>query len=188
MYLALFLTPWILMYALSTIAMNHREHLQKLYGKAPPPFHPAGTMDVPPGTFQPSASREENARRILQALGMDGTHNIPKSAGQDLVIVRQPSGAPVRITYRGAENKASIEKQESRFSFWLERFHRRRGYQHPYALEDAWAVSVDVVIFVMVFWVLSGLWMWWEMKATRVMGALSALGGIALFALFLRTI
>ena len=35
MYLALFLTPWVLMYGLSTMAMNHHQSLRALYGGAP---------------------------------------------------------------------------------------------------------------------------------------------------------
>ncbi len=38
MYLALFLTPWMLMYALSTMAMNHRGFFKKLYGTSPAPY------------------------------------------------------------------------------------------------------------------------------------------------------
>jgi hypothetical protein len=37
----------------------------------------------------------------------------------------------------------------------------------------------------MVFWVASGLWMWWEMRKTRGWGLLSAAGGIGIFAWFL---
>ena len=41
------------------------------------------------------------------------------------------------------------------------------GYATGYALDTIWAVSVDLVIVAMVFWVLSGLWMWWEMRVAR---------------------
>jgi len=34
-------------------------------------------------------------------------------------------------------------------------------------------------------WALSGLWMWWEMKVTRALGALAFLGGVGLFAVYL---
>ena len=70
----------------------------------------------------------------------------------------------------------------------LERYHRRRGYATGYGVDTAWAISVDLVIIAMVFWVLSGLWMWWEMKVTRIAGALAVLTGSALFAIFLATI
>ena len=66
--------------------------------------------------------------------------------------------------------------------------HRRRGYQYDRPLEDAWAVSVDLFIVAALLWVLSGIWMWWEMKTTRRWGALALAGGIALFGLFLVTI
>ena len=47
---------------------------------------------------------------------------------------------------------------------------------------------MDVVIVAMVIWVLSGLWMWWEMKVTRALGAAAALGGAGLFAFYLLTL
>jgi hypothetical protein len=63
--------------------------------------------------------------------------------------------------------------------------HRRRGFQHPYALEDMWAFSVDVAVLAMVFWALSGIWLWWELRPTRLWGAACAVFGLALFAFFL---
>jgi hypothetical protein len=45
------------------------------------------------------------------------------------------------------------------------------------------AVSVDAVIAAMVVWALSGLWMWWEMRATRFWGTAAALSGVLLFVL-----
>jgi len=47
---------------------------------------------------------------------------------------------------------------------------------------------VDLVIVAMVFWVFSGLWMWWELKATRTLGAVLMFAGAGLFAMFLFTI
>ena len=55
-------------------------------------------------------------------------------------------------------------------------------------VDDGWAVSVDLVIGAMLFWVASGLWLWWELKATRRLGALAFGGGLGLFGLFLLTI
>jgi hypothetical protein len=71
---------------------------------------------------------------------------------------------------------------------FLERMHRRRGFQQAYATDDIWAFSVDLFIVAMIFWVASGLWMWWEMRVTRRWGALFGLSGVVLFALFMATI
>jgi hypothetical protein len=70
----------------------------------------------------------------------------------------------------------------------LEEMHRRRGYDHDYGAADLWGLTVDVVIVALVFWVLSGLWMWWELKVTRRLGGLFLAGSVLLFALFLATI
>ena len=73
MYLALFLTPWILMYTLSTMVMNHRESLKKMYGEGPPPFvkeRELAYRAVFPKDAQPSLI----AQQILSDLNMSGAH------------------------------------------------------------------------------------------------------------------
>jgi hypothetical protein len=100
-------------------------------------------------------------------------------------LVRQLIGAPVRVTYDRTSRNAVIERQQAHTGTVLERLHRRRGYQHPYFKEDAWAFSVDVFVAGMLFWVLSGLWMFWELKGTRSLGGIALLGGAAAFVFFL---
>jgi hypothetical protein len=54
-----------------------------------------------------------------------------------------------------------------------------------YRLDTLWAVSVDLVIVAMVFWVASGIWMWWEMKVTRRLGLSALIVGVATFGFYL---
>tara|TARA_Y100000589_G_scaffold294654_1_gene300497 strand:- start:1892 stop:2071 length:180 start_codon:yes stop_codon:yes gene_type:complete len=44
----------------------------------------------------------------------------------------------------------------------------------------AWAVIVDVMGALMIFWGLSGIFMWWQMKPTRRLGMISVIAGLAL--------
>ena len=101
------------------------------------------------------------------------------------MINRNDLLTPRRLTYFPADRHLLIEKMPHRPNAVLERFHRRRGYATGYRLDTVWAVSVDLVIIAMVFWVISGLWMWWEMTATRRLGLSALLGGAGLFALYL---
>lgn len=188
MYLALFLVPWILMYALSTMAMNHREFFKQFYGEQPVAWERERELTYP-GTFPEDAKPNDVARQILVSLGMDGAHNANRSKdGARLTIVRHDAITPQRITYTPADGRLVIESQVFRTPAFLERMHRRRGYQSDYRLDDTWAFSVDLVIAAMIFWVASGLWMWWEMKVTRRLGFAFAASGVAIFALFLSTI
>jgi hypothetical protein len=180
MYLALFLTPWIAMYALSTIAMNHRAE-----GGAPPPFSHERTLPFE-GVLPGDSAPKVRAAILLTHLDMEGafTASERKTDGA-LVIHRNDPLAVRRITYTPSDQRILIERQQYRTSAFLERLHRRRGYQHDFALEDVWAFSVDAVIVSLAFWVLSGLWMWWELRSTRRLGVFSLAAGVALFAFFL---
>ena len=182
MYLALFLTPWMLGYALSTIVMNHnvsgpqtfvqeREQRYSIAG------YPGG---VPP---------RDIAAHILENLDLEGAFGVqgPRPDGT-LVINRQDLISPRRITYNPRARTLVIERVVPKSSQLLNRFHHRRGYQQPYAADRAMAWSIDLVIIAMVFWALSGLWMWWEMRATRFWGFAAAAFGIGMFALLALTI
>jgi hypothetical protein len=187
MYLALFLFPWMLMYALSTVAMNHRAFFTERYGSGPLPFEKEREMAYA-GSLPENAELGTIARQLLTSLDLDGAHAVTRRKDGAIVITRNDLLAPRRITYTPANRTLLIEKQRSRASAFLERFHRRRGYATGYALDSAWAVTVDLVIAAMVGWAFSGLWMWWEMKATRRFGLLATLGGVGIFAFYLATL
>jgi hypothetical protein len=187
MYLALFLFPWMSMYALSTLAMNHRELFVEPSSASPaaPEKERELTYD---GVFPENADLKVISRQILASVGLDGAHSVTRRKDGAIVINRNDLIAPRRLTYTPADRKLSIEKMPSRPNDFLGRFHRRRGYATGYALDSMWAVTVDVTIASMVFWVLSGLWMWWEMKVTRRLGTLALLSGAGLFAFYLLTL
>ncbi|MBM3734830.1 MAG: hypothetical protein FJW39_03515 [Acidobacteria bacterium] len=188
MYLALFLTPWVLMYTISTFMMNHREWFQHLWGKGQPGWTPERTAEFR-GQFPDNAAPREKARILLTALDMDGTFNVQQQGNEHgpFAVIRQHPANERRVTLNPETSKVTIERREFRWNHFFERFHRRRGYQHDYLTEDFWAASVDFFVLAMVFWVLSGLWLWWELKVTRVLGAAALLSGIAIFLIFLRT-
>ncbi len=184
MYLALFLMPWMLMYAVSTMAMNHRHSLQKYFGKEP--AYEKESVTVFSIQLDASAPEQMTARRILISLGLDGRHSARKSpSGETLTIYRNDPLRPRRITYTYATGSLVIERQVLRAPAFLENMHRRKGFESQFVADDLWALSVDLVIAAMVFWAASGLWMWWEMKAARTWGALATAAGVGLFVMFL---
>jgi hypothetical protein len=177
MYLALFLAPWMLGYAVSTVAMSHR-------WIGGPPAYVSEREQRYETQFGPGTPPAEMARQILQDLGLEGAHGVqgPAADGR-LTINRQDLVTPRRIVFLPAEQKVTVERVTFEAGAFLNRLHRRRGYQQAYAADRMMAVSVDLVIVAMVVWAASGLWMWWEMRATRFWGAAASVSGILLFAL-----
>lgn len=185
MYLALFLFPWMLMYALSTLVMNHRALF------APASGAPAFVKEreiVYDGVVPENAAPRTVSEQLLASVGLEGAHNVTRRKDGTFVINRNDLITPRRITYTPADRRLVIETMPFRTNALLERFHRRRGYATGYGLDTTWAVSVDLAIAAMIFWALSGLWMWWEMKVTRALGLMAFLGGVGLFAAYLLTL
>ena len=71
MYLALCLFPWVLMYALSTLVMNHRALFVARYGPGAPPYETERTIRYD-GAFSEDAAPREIAQTILAALARNG--------------------------------------------------------------------------------------------------------------------
>lgn len=188
MYLALFLAPWMLMYALSTLAMAHREFVLSFYPTKTPAWTGEREMDYS-RAFPAGTTTEQMGKQILMDLGLDGTHRISGGqGGKPLAIERLHSLALRRISYDPVTQKVAVQKEEFRSLNFLERLHRRRGFQHPYALEDGWAFSVDLTAITMIFWSLSGVWLWWTIRPTRIWGGLCIVIGLGLFGIFLTLI
>ncbi len=185
LYLALALAPWILLYALSTMAMNHRAWFRSGPPDAPPPWQVERTETFA-GVLPEGGDARAEAAVLLAGLGLEGAHSVQRQPKDgSLVIQRQDLVRPRRITYTPADNRVVVEGLPFAGAAFLERFHRRRGYQQDYLADDAWAFSVDAVIVALLVWVLSGLWLWWERKPARRLGALSLAGGAALFVYYL---
>jgi hypothetical protein len=180
LYTGFFLAPWVLMYAASTIVMNHRPFF---VGEQPaPPRWEQRAEQKFDGVLPEGGTASEQARVILAALDLDGAHNARWNPDKTaLVIQRQRMSDPLRITYTPADGKVLVEGQAAKTTALLERMHRRRGFAQDYATDDVWAFIVDAFIVAMVFWVVSGFILWWQMKATRRWGLAFALGGLAVF-------
>ena len=75
----------------------------------------------------------------------------------------------------GAINGSSVSEPTSpKLSVrqFLLRLHLAHGYPNETNSRWFWAIIVDAMAFAMCFWGVSGLLMWWQIKATRRLGAI----------------
>ncbi len=188
MYLALFLTPWMIIYSLSGLVLNHNQTVRNFYGGDFNPFVKVEESEFT-GTFSDNADSRAVAGQILEQLNLSGAFNVQGGPSQPkMVINRNGSRAAHRVTYFPKEKKLLIEKQTLNVPMFLNRAHFRNGYDQPFAPSKIWAVTVDLAVAGMLFWVASGIWMWWEIKPARLLGAGFALLGFAMFGVLLATI
>ncbi len=97
----------------------------------------------------------------------------------DVSFLMETDGKVWRVTYncqtgvlngKLAEEVAEPEAISARR--FLTRLHTTHGYPGELNAKWAWALIVDVMAFIMVFWGCSGLLMWWQIRSTRWLGLL----------------
>jgi hypothetical protein len=98
------------------------------------------------------------------------------NAVPDLTFLMQADEKAWKVTYNfqtGAVSGRSTEAEAEPLSVrrFLLRLHLAHGYPDELDTRWWWALSVDAMGFIMVFWGLSGILMWWHIKATRRLGA-----------------
>lgn len=75
-------------------------------------------------------------------------------------------------TVNGTPADAAAPPEELSTRRFLTRLHLAHGFPGDTNTRWFWAVLVDAMALVMVFWGVSGLFMWWQVKSTRKLGFL----------------
>ncbi len=96
--------------------------------------------------------------------------------GTNLIFRMEADGKVWTASYdfqRGSVRSIPEEASSSNLSTrrFLTRLHLAHGYPEDVQARWFWAIGVDVMSFVLVFWGLSGLIMWWQLKSQRKLGA-----------------
>lgn len=139
---------------------------------SPPPAFPAAIRLSPSLPERVKAS----APVILERTGFDGTDIVVTSV-PDLVFPIEAGGQTWTATYNATTGSVSGAPPEAttgpNWRQFVLRLHTAHGYPGETNARWAWAVVVDVMAVVLVFWGLSGLVMWWQVKSTRIAGAVT---------------
>ncbi|MEM9065949.1 MAG: PepSY domain-containing protein [Planctomycetota bacterium] len=137
-----------------------------------------------PASLEPQGTQtlDELINRIGTADGVQGVsiRSVPDVEfvatidGEDWLI-----GSDLRT---GAVSSRRIGSPSTPYTIrdYLLQLHLARGYWGGISLESAWALFVDLTAALMIFWVLSGFIMWWQMKPTRRAGVVATAAGIGL--------
>jgi hypothetical protein len=114
MFSGLFLAPWMVMYALSTLVMAHREFVGSFYASKRPALVTERELDYS-RSFPANTSREQIAEAILRDLGVSGTHRV--SGGKDgnlLVIHRLHALTTRQITFDISKQTILVQREQFR--------------------------------------------------------------------------
>ncbi len=110
----------------------------------------------------------------LESAGLESGSVKPSSRLSTIIFSADADGVPCVVTYNLANEAVSSlradEPLEIENKNFLTRLHVSRHYTPQWDVRWVWALLVDAMFVSMVFWGCSGLFMWWQVKRTRVWG------------------
>jgi hypothetical protein len=123
---------------------------------------------------------------VLARVGVGGG-DVTVTSVPDVAFLMEADGRLWRVTYNGTAGAvtgraADAPSDSPSTRSHLARLHLAHGYPGAGGVRWYWALVVDVVSAVMVFWVMSGLLMWWQLRAVRIGGAVALASGALLAA------
>ena len=198
LYTAMILLPWFLMYGLSSGVLNHPDWFG---GIGRPSFKYKPIIDRPfdagpipaavdlaagarPGAVTNTGDVLAFTRRIQGDTGLKGQPSVRLDNAGQLVISVYSFWAASEITYHPQSRHLFAKTFPYNAANIFVTMHVHGGFENGF-LHDLWAVMVDIVVVLILFWIASGLYMWWQLKKLRAGGWVALGAGVAVFAGFL---
>lgn len=182
LYFGAFLLPWFVMFGISSFVINHPAWFQAGEGGAAPLWT---TLQERP--YDRAVPFGVDLRSVGAAIAADLGYSTDHGFGvgrpnPNRINVNLPSfSRPVRISYFVNEHRVLAEQRAFAWAPALSNMHTHDGYYLHAPWQTAWAVVVDILCVLLVFWVASGLYMWWGLPASRAWGWLAIAAGFASF-------
>lgn len=180
LYLGMILVPWILIYAVSSLVINHGPLVRQIYNDKRPEQKEIlnQSYDRP---VSGNTDLKKLGRLIMDDLGFRGGFHIRRLSDNRIQINNFSFKYPVRIIYYLDEKRVTADRTNFRLDQFLIRMHILGGYIWNSTLFNFWAFIVDIFCLGMVAWVVTGIYMWWHIPETRKWGVITICSGTLLF-------
>ncbi|MEZ6131616.1 MAG: PepSY domain-containing protein [Planctomycetaceae bacterium] len=136
----------------------------------------------------PFEAAQTSASQVLDHVGIR-SGNPPAPLGwSKLNFLATVDQQPVRVTYVLKDGHIDVSRYTGEDGMTLRQFllrlHTSHGQPPHWNGRMYWSVIVDVMAIAMVAWGITGLFMWWQLKRSRVIGA-AVIGCSVVTAVFL---
>ena len=179
LYMGLFLLPWVIMYGVSSIPLNHSTTPESAR------WVPLGEHPFEAAVPAAGANLRPFGRRMMEAAGLDGGYFVNRVNAQQVNVNHPNFLHPVRIIYHADQKRVIAEQRELTLSSFISGVHTRGGYDLDGFWDSVWAVFIDVVSVALLLWIASGIYMWWHVPSTRAWGWAALIAGAACFAIII---
>ena len=185
LYFGLFISPFVLLFAASVFYLNHG----KLVSSLEPSADIYRDLKIPDG-FDRLKGREavDRAKAILPQVGVSGEIGFLRYVAKDrhLIFPVSKAGSEATVDVDLDARTATVKRRAMNLWESLSYLHKMPG-PHNVAIRgnwigtEAWRVFADTTIYLLLFISLSGIYLWWAIKAERRIGIGLLAGGAVTF-------
>jgi len=120
------------------------------------------------------AKAQDATPQVLTDLGLSSGPANTGRRSANLMFSAEVDGAPCIVTCNLSNGSITALREDARPEIetksFLQRLHLARMYSPHWNVRWFWALMVDAMFLSMVFWGVSGVLMWWQIKRTRLWG------------------
>lgn len=186
LYAGLFVSPFVLLFAASVFFMNHG----KVLIKAPQTTTTVQDLQIPAGIAEAKGGDAVIAvKHVLAQCGITGEIGFIRNLrnAQRLVIPVLKPGSETTVTIDLAGRSASVSRRTMGPWETLAYLHKSPGPHNAdirgnWAWTRAWRWPADATVYLLLFISLTGLYLWFALRAERRVGvALLMAGAVSFF-------
>jgi len=179
LYLGLFLLPWVIMFGVSSIPLNHTATPEQV--RWVPLGSHAFDAPIPPV----GEDLRPFGRKMMQTAGIEGGYFVNRVNPRQVNVNHPDFLQPVRLIFYADQKRVVAERREITVRSFISGMHTRGGYDLDGFWDSVWALLVDIVSVALVLWIASGIYMWWHVPSTRAWGWIALATGAVCFAVII---
>ncbi len=182
LYMGLFLLPWVIMFGVSSIPLNHIMSPDPVTWTqvAEHPFN----ADIPPA----GENLRPIGREMMTTAGVGGGYFVNRANPRQVNVNHPDFLTPVRIVYHADRSTLTVEHRNFSARQFITGMHFRGGYDMDGFWDSVWALFVDVVSVGLILWIATGIYMWWNVPSTRRWGWFALGSGAVCFGVIIATL
>ena len=181
LYIGLFLTPFVLIFSISVLLFNHPDFVQLLG-----PIKPSTEMRMKLDKIPYDSTDLLTAKAIIEKLEIEGEIDFINQNDDRISFPVKKPGFKTQITVNKHTDSVLITQQNEGPYRALTFLHSMPG-PHNVKIRgnsnyiQVWRVLADVIVYLLLFLTISGVFLWYFLKVERNLGFFSIALGLIIF-------
>lgn len=181
LYFGLFITPFVLIFSISVLVFNHPAFIDCLS-----PIRPSTETRTKLDEIPYDTTDLLTAKAIIEKLGIEGEIDFISHNNDRISFPVKKPGFKIQIQVDKHTDSVLITQQNEGFYRALTFLHSMPGAHNVKIRGNSgyiqvWRVLADVVVYLLLFLTISGVFLWYFLKVERNLGFFSIALGLIIF-------